>query len=570
MRKMNTILRYWNTIKYLKPVQIEHQIGKRLLKRKRKRLETSIAHLKAPLAQEICIVIPELDYNDEYLRRFCPELLLDNKVRLLHENHEINGQWEVPEASHLWNYNLHYLEFLIPLAVLYQRTGDKRYFHKWQEYVESWMYQTARDSMEPYTISLRVPNLLICLEIFKQEIKGTETEKRILDSIYRQYKFLLKNTELSLLANHYFENLKTIVICSVLFREEDVFNRHFAMLKKQIQEQILPDGVHFERSMMYHRIILEDLLRVLGVLDSAGYEADAASLISAICSMASAMEHIEKGFDTVPLFNDAGNNVAKDKKCLLTALKRMCKYESVYRADFPESGYYKLYSGDKSVLFDCGEIGPSYMSGHSHCDCLSFELSAAGHKIFSNSGTGQYQGTKRQFFRSTRAHNTFMIDEREQSELWGEHRAARRISKITTKIGNNGVSGQYRSYQGDLLRRSLRWNGNVLTVHDLAEVSADDKANHTLRQFFHLAPGYSYEDAGNLAYVKDADKTVAEIRIPECSRWLIHREGELTDYAEDFGQYFHKEVLEVQTCFSRRIQSRIDIRINSREETNYG
>lgn len=571
MDAVDKALRYWNTVRYLKPVQIEHQLEKRLFRRKRKRTEASVAGLKAPSVQKLHIAIPELDYDEAYIERFRPDRLLEDYVELLHEVHRITDQWKVPEASHLWNYNLHYLEFLIPLVVSYRKMEDENYFEKWKEYIENWMGQASGDSMEPYTISLRIPNILICLEILGEKVKGTEIERKILDSIYRQYRFLLKNTELSLLANHYFENLKTIVICSVLFGEGDVFRKYFAKLKEQIREQILPDGVHFERSLMYHRIILEDVLRIFKVLDSAGYRTEADSILPTVRAMAAAMENIERGFDTVPLFNDAGNNVAKGKEQLLAAAKSLCGYKSTDKTDFPDAGYFKLYFGKCAVLFDCGGIGPSYMGGHSHCDCLSFELSADGHKIFSNSGTGQYQGTKRQFFRSTRAHNTMMIDDREQSELWGEHRAARRIHHVKAKNADGSVAGQYQSYQGDWFRRRLEWKEGVLTVLNSVEAgNRRGRQEHMVRQFFHLAPGYNYECDEALIRVKNLDKTVAEIRIPKGSSQLIHREGELTEYAGDFGQYLQKEVLEIQTEFSHKAQIKIEIRINDLEENIHG
>lgn len=571
MKRADILLRYWNTVRYLRPVQIEHQIKKRLRGKKQKERITAAQHQKPEQMRWISILIPELDCDGTYIGRFHPEALVENHVELLHESHEIKNQWQVTEASHLWNYNLHYLEFLIPLAVSYQKTGDERYLQKWKEYLTGWMGQASGDSMEPYTISLRIPNILICMEILEKEIRGTEIERKILDSIYGQYLFLMENTELSLLANHYFENLKTIVICSVLFGEEDAFRKYFALLKEQIREQILPDGVHFERSLMYHRIILEDVLRVFVVLDSAGYGTEADSLLPTVRSMAAAMENIERGFDAVPLFNDAGNNVSKVKEQLLAAAKRLCGYESTSRTSFPEAGYFKLYSGNCAALFDCGEIGPVYMGGHSHCDCLSFELSVGGHKIFSNSGTGQYQGTKRKFFRSTRAHNTLMVDDSEQSELWGEHRAARRISHVKAENADGGIIGQYRSYQRDWFRRKLEWKEDIFIILDNVEAGdRSDRQSHVARQFFHLVPGYSYECDGDWLYVKDVNKTVAEIKIPEGSRQIIHREGELTEYAEDFGQYLHKEVLEVRTEFRHKTQIKIEIKINILEENRHG
>lgn len=91
----------------------------------------------------------------------------------------------------------------------------------------------------------------------------------------------------------------------------------------QIEEQILSGGLHFELSLMYHKIILEDILRVYQVQNSLGQRRDAEKLTSVIQKMASVMTEIEDGFgDRTPLFNDAGNNVGKGKDELSRAVEK--------------------------------------------------------------------------------------------------------------------------------------------------------------------------------------------------------------------------------------------------------
>ena len=179
MNKAEKIWLYWNTVKSLKWIQIKHQIKKRTAKGAEKKLLKSIKQLSPPETANIGkleLLIPELDCEDVYLQRFHVNNLLNNQVELLHEAYTIKDTWKIPEASHLWNYNLHYLEFLIPLAVEYRRTSEKQYFIKWKELMESWLRQTSRDSLEPYTISLRIPNMLICIGLLREEIKGTILE----------------------------------------------------------------------------------------------------------------------------------------------------------------------------------------------------------------------------------------------------------------------------------------------------------------------------------------------------------------------------------------------------------
>ncbi len=604
---------YWNTVKRLKPVQLKYQIKNRICsrKKKQKKLLKYVSRLDVPqTAADLKILIPDLDCDENYLSRFCMERILNDEITLLHEPHrlveiempliqksrrflnherplvhESHKIWNAARASHLWNYNLHYLEFLIPLAAAYADTAQEKYFLKWKQLAERWMEQSCcifNDSLEPYTISIRIPNLLICMELLEERIRNTEIQSKMLASIYRQYRYLLCTQERALLANHYLENLKTILISSLLFEEMDIYHKYFDLFLKQADEQILPDGMHYERSLMYHKIILEDFLRVYYALYTSGHPCDAEKLLPAVRSMASALADLEQGFGhRTPLFNDAGNNAGKKSRQLQKAVnslpgpaacraekrKQQLKVPGLQRREetgvriFKDSGYYKLLADGIAVLFDCGDIGPSYMGGHAHCDCLSFELAVSTRCMFVNSGTGCYQGEHRTFFRSTRAHNTVMTDDREQAQLWGEHRAGRRMTHIEGTVGRNMLAGRFRNFLGDLFQRTVKWEHSRRTLVITDRIRAGDKKMHTARQFFHLAPEYSYRTEGNRIHIMEGKCCRAVMRIPAESRYQIHRNGEITLYAEDFGRYEKKQVLEIRTRFegSIRLQTEIEM-----------
>ena len=77
---------------------------------------------KAPKTRSLSLWMQGLDEHPEYLKRFRVEEILKGNVTLLHESGRPEGKnWEHPDRSHLWNFNLHYLEFLIPLAAAYRR-----------------------------------------------------------------------------------------------------------------------------------------------------------------------------------------------------------------------------------------------------------------------------------------------------------------------------------------------------------------------------------------------------------------------------------------------------------------
>lgn len=563
MREMDKVKLYYNTIKDLTPIQITYQIKQRVFKNQKRRTWNTVQGITVPEWQQIQIFIPELDENEIYLGRFNTEAMLMNNIELLHEKHAL--AWDNSIMSHLWSFNLHYLEYLIPLAIKYKQSCNKNYLRKWIEIMSFWLQkaENSHDFFEPYTISMRIPNILICMEVLRNELNETSLEQEIYKSIYKQYKYLTVNQEQALLANHYLENLKTIVISSLAFNELDIYHKYFDLFLRQLDEQILPDGLHFERSLMYHKMVLEGIFRVLKVLRSTGHALDAEKLISSINSMADILERLERGFDRIPLFNDAGNNVSKGTASLLAAARTYCGWKKTdinLNTEYLYSGYCRFDHINCSLIFDCGEIGPRYMGGHSHNDCMSFELAVNGKILFTNSGTGQYQGNMRSFFRSTAAHNTIMIDHREQSELWGEHRVGRRIKDVKIFADKKTLVGYFRSYYGDRFCRKLRWEENILYIID--EFICYDNRAHIARQFFHLMPEYKYKKMGAKVIVQNfIGRSVAEVTVPKATDYLIHTHGILTTYAGDFGEYRKKEVLEIQTLFKRRTKVCVEIKI---------
>lgn len=461
-----------NTIKYLRPVQIIYQTEIRIKRRKNRELFWKYKKRNIGY-QEYSLWVDGLDNDPTFMERFKPKEILNNRLTLINETREL-GRWVYNDASHLWNFNVHYLEYLIPLVSAWKESGEDRYLEKLYQIFDDW-YQVGSmetDSNHAYTISLRVINQLIIEDYVKDK-------QKLYDSIYAQYRFLINHQEKHLMGNHYFENLKAIVICSVIFREENIYKEFINKLLKELKEEITADGMHFELSLMYHKIILEDLIRVAIVLRQAEKE-EYEYIVGYIGKMCSALYSLEAGISRTLLFNDAGDNVAKPTVSLLSVCKELFGISPEKLKQV--SGYYVLNDGKITVVEDCGNLSPSYMPGHAHCDCLSFELFYNGLPVFVNSGTFQYQGEFRQYFRSTKAHNTVVINGHEQSELWGEHRAGRRISVLNSMQLDNKTVGIYKNCFDEKHKRTLQLTNGTLLIKDVVSGTAES--------YIHLAPGF--------------------------------------------------------------------------------
>lgn len=457
-----------NTVRYLKPKQLINQVVVRFKpKESFWKYEKKGANYKP-----VNLWIKGLDDDPVFTRRFKPDDILDNLLTLLNETRKL-GKWNYKEASHLWNFNVHYLEYLVPLYSLWKSTGDDKYKAKMNQILADWYNAGSKeqDSNQSYTISLRIVNQLIIAD-------AVDDKQRLYESIYAQYRYLLKHQETHLLGNHYLENLKAIVICSVVFSEDDVYRKYIRKFLKELDEEITTDGLHFELSLMYHKIVLEDLIRV-GVVLKDACKSEYEQIRNKIQRMVTALYSLEYGINRTPLFNDAGDNVAKPKE----ALFRICEILFDVKPEKKDNiaGYFKLYDGNITLIMDCGKLAPSYMPGHSHCDCLSYELFYDGKPVIVNSGTFQYQGDNRKYFRSTAAHNTVKINGHEQSELWGEHRAGRRIREVKSKIDGSTIIGSYTNFLGECHQRKIKLEDGTLTVLD--------KTDGVGESYLHLAPG---------------------------------------------------------------------------------
>lgn len=240
-------------------------------------------------------------------------------------------------------------------------------------------------------------------------------------------------------------NAKALVFAGTFFfgDEPERWRRAgLRLLARELPEQILADGGHFERSPMYHSAILED---VLDLVNLAGIFPDAIS--EKLCGewrtsaqkmrvWLAVMCHPD---GEIALFNDAALNIVPQPVEIENYARRLGLGEFPSPRDgitlLRESGYARLQKDEAVLIVDVAPIGPDYLPGHAHADTLTFELSLFGSRIIVDSGTSTYDNTsERHAQRSTAAHNTVEVDGENSSEMWGSFRVARRAKPHDLKI----------------------------------------------------------------------------------------------------------------------------------------
>lgn len=478
---LKKVSKYIWTIRYLKPEQIFWQFGKRI----GLRCALKGAHPARGSGRRILAALPELDYDPVFLSRFSAEALMEDRVTFLYETEQFSweGSWHVAGRTPLWNFNLHYFEFLHPLTRHYLETGDRAVLGKTVQMIRGWICRNPREGggegWAAYTISLRLTNWLAYLAAVGDALDASFREE-LEASIYEQYVYLSRHLEKNLLGNHYFENLKALVLCGLFFGDAEALDIYVREFRRECREEILPDGMHFELSPMYHKIVLEGLLRVAAALRTA--EMPDAQLEKMASDMLSAAFTMECGLSRTPLFNDSGDNVAKSLDGLLAAAKNHLGLTPVKKESLPQGGFYFFEKGPWKLIVDGGEAGPDYIPGHAHCDAMSFELFREGKPFLVNCGTFAYQCDRRHWFRSTEAHNTVQAAGIEQSQIWSVFRLARRSKTRFLEVLENGLRMEMTDWKGNRIRREILLEPDSLKIKDRAEGVALQSYLHSLSE----------------------------------------------------------------------------------------
>jgi hypothetical protein len=182
---------------------------------------------------------------------------------------------------------------------------------------------------------------------------------------------------------------------------------------------------------------------------------------------------------------------------------------------FTETGLYLLQWGrpgdadSASVTFDCGELGFGTIAAHGHADALGITLRAFGRDVLVDPGTYDYfrYPAWRDYFRSTRAHNTIAVDDRDQSAMqgpfmWGQ-RAHSRCLEWTAEATRARVVGEHDGYarlsDPVLHRRALEMDARTRTF-DITDRLLMDRP-HRVALFFHAAEDARVSRAGDRDFV---------------------------------------------------------------------
>jgi len=426
---MARLLRLFHTVRHLRWEQVIYRLHNRFSRGRVRVGETPAHRTDFPAFGHVGFAAPSL---------IAPETF-----SFLGETERVSLEdWAAPHASLLWRYNLHYFDDLNA------KNAEDR-FTEHCELVDSWIdvcRSTDDVGWAPYPSSLRIVNWVKWLSQHPEQA----TEKVLL-SLAQQTDLLEQRIEYHLLGNHLFENAKALLICGAYLVGEDAdrwLSRGLRLVNRELREQFLGDGGHFERSPMYHATMLWDILDLIEVSreePTKGLHGYAENWSEVFRNGFRWLETMSFPDGEIAFFNDSAFDIAPNCEALRVRARHLAvSIEPAPRnsvIDLADTGYARVSWSDAVLIADMAPLGPDYLPGHAHADTLSFEMAVDGERLFVNSGTSCYGlSAERERQRGTSAHNTVEVDGENSSETWAGFRVARRAYPIGRAVAA-GVEG---------------------------------------------------------------------------------------------------------------------------------
>jgi uncharacterized heparinase superfamily protein len=372
-------------------------------------------------------------------------------------------------------------------------------------------------------------------------------KRRLTRSLAQHLLFVEKHLSVGRFANNHLIGDAAALVVGGLFLECKYSRRWLekglVLLEEEISRQVTVDGVHAERSPAYHRFCLDHYYLVQAILAVNGRSLPE-PILRGMERMTEFLMDILFPDGSAPAFGDGDDarglwfhaDCPGDYRSLLAlgavvfgrgdfkktagdvteevlwlmgtqGVNRFLEIPecnpSHTSTAYPEGGYYVMRGGwsvsHPVLVFDCGPLGHG-SAGHGHADALSLQLDAGGYPFLVDSGTYSYNldYAWRDAFRSTRAHNTVVVDGLDQS-VPGDRMSWRTMAEahchrwVTTKwfdLADGKHNGYCRLPDPVTHRRVVVFSKpDTWWVWD----QLDGKGHHDIEVLLHLMPDCSVE-----------------------------------------------------------------------------
>ncbi len=477
-------------------------------------------------------------------------------------------------AKNVWELNR--LQFLTQIAINYRLTKNKKYLNKFIEINESWIesnpYLLGINWYSNIEVNIRLINWFFCWELMDVENLKIQsdtfkefTDSKWLPSIYQHCKYSYANpSKFSSANNHLISEYAGLYIASSLwgFKES---NKWRLYAKEGLETEIAKqhsNGINKEEAAEYIQFITDFFLLPYVIANknkdcfSQNYEKTLKEIFDYIRTFTDIKLNFPKygdeddgyvlNFSETKHFNnfksllvsasvlffdasylnkesiyDIKNQLLfqEDGKALFDKLKKreVTQLESAY---YPFEGHFifRKRKENKEIYahLDVAPLGYLSIAAHGHSDILSFLITINGNPFFIDSGTYSYHTEKkwRNYFVSSKAHNTITIDDLNQAfhasdTMWLNHYNPKVLShNMSLANGIENVVGTYNEFSDVQHIRSFTFDKGNDEITILDEILIRDNKIHKVFLPFHLHPKVIVKRKNEFSYELSNDQGV--------------------------------------------------------------
>jgi len=472
---------------------------------------------------------------------------------------DVKVPWELSRCQHF-----------TALGQAYWLTGDDGYAREFADEVSDWI---ARNPLAygvnwacAMDVALRAVSWIWAFHFFADAppCQSEAFQSRFLRSLFVHGEYIASHLEKSdVNGNHYLCDGVGLVFLGVFFGDTEKGHRWLdigrSIVVGEIDQQVTADGVDFEQSTAYHRLVLEAFLTAYLLLRSTGESVPDTAWLR-LERMLEFVAAYTKPDGSVPLIGDAddgrvqklGTQALNDHRYLLSAgaaifgradfkagagsfhdeafwllgpdgLKRFTSTPvdpaPPQSKAFSDGGVFVLRSRAAHVVIDCAEVGMRGRGGHGHNDILSFELWMNGANWVTDCGAYLYTASRewRNRFRSTEFHNTVHVDGEELNRFIGpdalwqmRYDAEPTGAALTTGADADRFSGAHRGYQR--LPEPVTVSRDIVLEHAAARLIVRDTlegaGTHAVVSRFHLDPAVSADVNGRCVRLSNGGRAL--------------------------------------------------------------
>ena len=374
---------------------------------------------------------------------------------------DVKVPWELSRFHQVWW-----------LGKAYWLTRNEQYARKFVELIDDWITDNPVGLGVNWAVAMEVAfraTNWIAGYYFFCESKSISNEFwiRFFKNLYLHGVFIRNHLEYSWRnGNHFLSDIVGLIVLGVFFRSTRFGKSWISWgvrnLEKEMETQVCADGVDYEKSTSYQRLVIE-LFYTATILCSRNNISLASSFMKRLENMFEFVYSYVRPDGSIPLFGDADDgrlfrfmsevdiNDHRHALCIGAILfnrgdfkitagrfyqdalwlfggEGFERYQMVKTKPknpesraFPDGGFYIMRGKSVHVMVDAGDIGMGGMGGHGHNDTLSFEYWVNGEPLIVDSGTYAYtfDVAARQELRGTKSHNTVVVDGKEIATFVG-------------------------------------------------------------------------------------------------------------------------------------------------------